>query len=43
MKWIYNDLSKATVFGDVLTFMCQTMETEMALDPSDEEEQDPTV
>ena len=43
MKWIYKDAAKSKVFGDVLTFMCQTMESEMALSPEDEEEQDPTV
>jgi len=38
MKWIYKDSAKSQIFGEVLNSMCQSMETEMALNPDDEDE-----
>lgn len=43
MRSLYKDPTKATAIGSILTKSLESMEKEMVLDPSDEQEQDPTV
>ena len=42
IKNLYTDSAKAKIIEEILLSMCSSMETEMVLDPADEEEQDPT-
>jgi hypothetical protein len=42
-KFMYKDEAKIKIIGEVIEGMSTSMENDMCLDPSDEEEQDPTV
>jgi N-alpha-acetyltransferase 15/16, NatA auxiliary subunit len=41
--YMYKDPAKVKIIGEVIQGMCECMENEMCLDPSDMEELDPTV